>query len=65
MLIRYAIMILVFIFWKPIINLISGFQHWDNEFKNQIICKRLKTLLFVISFEAIVVHNLIGRFIFH
>lgn len=65
MFIRYAIMILVFIFWKPIINLISGFQHWDSEFKNQIICKRLQILLFIISFEIIVVHNLIGKFIFN
>lgn len=65
MFIRYVIMILIFIFWKQIINLISGFQHWDSEFKNQIIRKRLQIILFVISFEAIVVHNLIGKLVFH
>lgn len=64
MLLRYITITLIFIFWKQIVNYVDNFQHWDNKLKEQITNKKLHILLFVISFEIIVVHNLIGKFIF-
>ena len=64
MLLRYITIALIFICWKQIVNFVGNIQHWDNKLKEQITNKRLYILLFVISFEIIVVHNLIGRFIF-
>ena len=65
MLLRYITIALIFICWKQIVNFVGKTQHWDNELKEQIINKRLLILLFFISFEIIVVHNLFGKFIFN